>query len=98
MAINKKNLSGKGSTTVDVVSMLKVLILVAIFLVPVTFMFIDLTNSIQALQQGLNRQTVVNQASNQPADFVAPLDQNSATDMANVPKEEIDTLFNNLQK
>jgi len=79
------------------VIMLKVLTIFVIALVPIAIMMLDLANQLTSLK---NKSLASKTNINKPADqfnFEAPLPQGQVGDLSNVPKEEIDTLFNNLK-
>ena len=102
MLPNNKNIySTPQPVKIDEVSLIKLVILLGIFIIPLTFMFVDLTRSfILPVKQSPN---LTNQAKNaigseDAMDFSLPLPAGAKGNLASVPKEKIDTLFSNLKK
>ncbi|MDD5341026.1 MAG: hypothetical protein PHC97_01160 [Patescibacteria group bacterium] len=88
MPNNKKN-----DSKFDQVIFLKVLIIFAVALIPLTFMVMDLSKRLSNFLSG--KPGVV---ANQGVDFRVSLPANASGDLKLVPKDKIDSLFNNLKK
>lgn len=89
---------------------LKLMIILAVLMVPLSVIAFGVLNWQNIFNKKLTKadqpQQVVNQNANanvnEPAgdayNFDAPIPQENMGDLSNVPKEEIDTLFDNLKK
>lgn len=79
------------------VVVLKIIIMVAILILPLAFMFIDMSQGIIIHP----RLAMVNKEAsakvNEGPDFQAGLPENSLGDLSQVPQEKIDSLFSNLK-
>ena len=83
------------------VLLLKLIILTVILLVPLTFMIADVAktylvlkySSLLSMKQDENKTLSTSNEFN----FEAPLPKDQMGNLANVPKEKIDSLFNNLK-
>ncbi len=86
------------------VMILKLIILAAILLIPLTFIIFDLIHSFSILKKPLPKQTSSLQNLNQTGgignefNFQTTLPNSASSDLSKVSKEKIDTLFKNLKK
>ncbi|MCX6744004.1 MAG: hypothetical protein NTX82_00575 [Candidatus Parcubacteria bacterium] len=77
---------------------LKIMIMIAVLILPLAFMFIDMSRGIIIRQKlsGLDTKSILSDKG-QNLDFQAAIPKNYLGEISQVPQEKIDTLFNNLK-
>jgi hypothetical protein len=84
------------------VLILKLLILSVILFIPLTFMIVDVAKTLLILKvsvmQSVKKDSLQKSNAANEFNFVAPLPANQIGDISSVPKEKVDSLFNNLKK